>query len=149
MATVLECVVGDLDITECRTTSAGRRILAAEITLVTNRPGQEWSDANPPLIGYRPEVELMVHDKVVGRVFTWSMTILSDDLRIPGRWHSDDPDLEDWIVGNQEISDRLHQCSEATMAAVDAGRVAVVPYDQIYDIAGRTMVIAGDDNDGR
>ncbi len=149
MKSVLEGVVGELDLTGCEVTPDGRRILAAEIVLEIPRGGAPSSLQRSTYLrqGYRPQVDLIVHDKKGKRVTAWSAVILADDFLIPAGQNKADSVLEGWIWQNREIADRLETASEAALAAVNARKVEVLPNEHISDIASRTLatIEAGDD----
>ncbi|MCC4296640.1 hypothetical protein [Aurantimonas coralicida] len=146
MKSVLDGVIGDLDLTGRAMTSDGRKILAATVVLVRDSDEPAHMHGTYYRQKMRPQVDLLVHDKKRGRLSRWSLAFLAEDFCIPGRNSSDDEVLEDWVIRNREFADRLHACSEAALAAVNNGRVKPVPNDHIFDIAGRAEAPeSGDD----
>lgn len=144
MRSVLDSVVGDLDLTGREMTCDGRKILTAEVVLIRDSDEPDHMRGTYYQQKMRPQVVLLVHDKNRGRLSRWSLAFLAEDFCIPRIECRDDDAHEDWVIRDRELSDRLHACSEAALAAVNSGRVKPVPNDHIYDIAARAAAPEGD-----
>lgn len=148
MRTALETLRGGIDIVPgSDLTSDGRRILSAKICLVRDPESTSNGTRVTTRTRYRPQVEMMVHDKTSGRVHPYALVMIDEGFDIPAEDFRDDEPLEDWIHENVEIARRVSRVIGAANRAVETGRVTASPRDSIYDVASRIDAPEADADD--